>query len=411
MPIPFAKHTFSNGLRLIIHPDHTTPLVACNIVYGVGSRDEDPQHTGMAHLFEHFMFCGSKHAAHYDQYLQKIGAVNNAYTSQDVTHYYVTAPATNLETVLWLESDRMLSLAFDEQQLQIQKQVVIEEFKENYLNRPFGDLWSKFNHLVYKKHPYRWLPIGRNIAQIEAVDMDLVKSFFFKYYRPNNAVMAISGNVDPDEVIRLVEKWFGDIPAGETLLKNYPAEKHQRKSRFKNYTGKYPHDLLVKGWLTSARNDQDFHTFDLISDLFGAGRSSYLYKEFVVKKRLFTNISCHLSATFDPGYFVILATPADHFPVEEANQILNDYLYHFNYDDTLTHNLNKVKHKVESVLLNNEIRIEDRSAMLAMMEILSGAEDIENERDKYFNVSEKSIQQVTKSLFREEKSNTVIFKH
>lgn len=408
MAIHFTRHTLSNGLRLIVHPDHTTPLVSCNIVYGVGSRDEDPRHTGMAHLFEHFMFCGSPNAANYDQHLQNIGAVDNAYTSQDVTHYYVTAPASNLQTVLWLESDRMLSLAFDEKQLRIQKQVVIEEFKESYLNRPFGDMWFHFNKLIYKKHPYQWLPIGKNISQIKAIDMEMVNSFFFKYYRPNNAVISISGNVDTEEVIRLVEKWFGDIPPGEPLVKNYPQESRQQKARLKICKGNYPHSLLVKGWLISSRNDSHFHTFDLISDIFGLGRSSLLYKEFVINKQIFTNISCQLSDTFDPGYFVIIATPTDALSVEEADGLLSDYLYNFQYDDTLKHHLDKVKHRVESVLLNEELRIEDRSAMLAMAETLSCAEDVSLERDKYFVVSENDIRETTKLLFNEKRSNTLI---
>ncbi|MDR1112532.1 MAG: insulinase family protein, partial [Bacteroidales bacterium] len=192
--IAFTRTQLSNGLRVIIHEDPTTPLISCNIVYAAGSRDEQPDLTGMAHLMEHYMFCGSKHIADYDYHLQRTGAINNAYTTQDLTHYYITLPASNLETALWLESDRMLELAFDEEQLHIQQQVVMEEFKENFLNRPYGDLWPLFNDLMYEKHPYKWLPIGKELSHIEKVTMQDIKSFFHRYYVPNNAVLTLSGS-------------------------------------------------------------------------------------------------------------------------------------------------------------------------------------------------------------------------
>lgn len=410
MAIKFTRHILHNGLRLIIHEDKTTPLASCNIVYNVGSRDEDPHLTGMAHLFEHFMFCGSKNVPDYDYYLQRIGASNNAYTSQDLTHYYITLPANNLESALWLESDRMLELAFEQKQLDIQKQVVIEEFKENFLNRPFGSLWMDFNGLLYKTHPYQWLPIGKKISHIEKVNMDLMRDFYYKFYRPNNAVIAISGNVETTEVIRLVEKWFGDIPRGEEIIKIYPEENPQEEARLRIMEDNVPYDLLVKGWLMCERTSPDFYTYDLISDLFGSGRSSYLYKRFVTDEHLFTNISCHISATFDPGYLVIMGTPADGVSPEKANASLSQYLEEFNYTDRLQHELQKVKNKVESVLLNNEIKVEDRSSMLAISETLSSIEDFENDREKYFQVREEDIREVTRKLFRPEKANTLLYK-
>ena len=411
MTINFVRHTLKNGLRLIVHPDKTTPLASCNIVYNVGARDENPRQTGMAHLFEHFMFCGSKNIANYDTHLQKIGAINNAYTSQDITHYYIILPANNLETALWLESDRMLELAFDEEQLQIQKQVVIEEFKENFLNRPFGNLWKNFSSLIYKKHPYQWLPIGREIPHIENVMMDDMKEFYYRFYRPNNAVIVISGNVDEENVIDLVEKWFGDIPSGKPLIKNYPQEEIQLKPRFLEVKEEVPYDLLMKGWLMCDRMNPQFYGYDLLSDLFGSGRSSYLYKKFVVEEQLFTNISCHISATFDLGYFVILGTPVEGLSLEDADEKLSNYLYNYQYDNSLHHDLQKVKNRVETILLNNEIKIEDRSSTLAVCETLSRIEDFENEKQNYFDVTENQIKQLTSALFEKERANTLYYRN
>lgn len=410
MPIPFTKYKLKNGLILIIHQDQTTPLVACNIVYNVGSRDENPGQTGMAHLFEHYMFSGSVHIDRFDAELQRIGAVNNAYTSQDITHYYAILPANALETFLWLESDRMLSLAFHQEQLDIQKNVVIEEFKETSLNRPFGKLWHHFYHLVYEKYPYRWLPIGEKIEHIESVTMDDAKRFFYHFYRPNNAVMVISGNVIPEQVIEQVEKWFGNIPAGEPVEKNYPKEDVQKKSRFQLIEEDVPYELLVKGWLMCDRLNPDFYVYDLLSDLFGNGHSSYLYRKFVTEEQIFTSLSDHISAVSGPGTFVILGTPAEGVSLEEADRKLSDYLYNFTFDHQLSHNLQKVKNRVETILLNNEIKIEDRSSMLAVSETISCAEDYEEEKEKYFAVTDEMIRNVKENLFNEDRSNTIYFR-
>ncbi|MDL2308109.1 insulinase family protein [Bacteroidales bacterium OttesenSCG-928-B11] len=410
MAIPFIRHKLQNGLTLIIHQDLTTPLAACNIVYNVGSRDENPEQTGMAHLFEHFMFSGSIHIDNFDTELQRIGAVNNAYTSQDITHYYAILPANNLETLFWLESDRMLSLGFKQQQLDIQKHVVIEEFKETHLNRPFGDLWHRFYHQVYQKYPYRWLPIGEKIEHIESVSMDDVKDFFYRFYRPNNAVMVVSGNVVPEEVVALAEKWFGEIPAGEPIVKNYSAEDLQQTARFQLVEGNVPYELLVKGWLMCDRLNPDFYIYDLFADLLGNGHSSYLYRRFVAEESIFTSLSCHISAVSGPGTFVILGTPVAGISLEEADKKLSDYLYNFAFENNLAHNLQKVKNRVETILLNNEIKIEDRSSILAVSETISCIEDYEKEKEKYFAVSEENIRDMRTLLFDEEKSNTLYFR-
>lgn len=409
MALNFKRHKLSNGLTLLVHEDHSTPLAACNIVYKVGSRDERPELTGMAHLFEHYMFCGSKHITDYDKHLQLAGGYNNAYTSQDITHYYIVLPANNLETALWLESDRMQELAFNTEQLEIQRHVVIEEFKEVCLNKPFGDAWMKLSELTYQHHPYSWTPIGKCIEHIEKITMDDMKSFFFKYYRPNNAILVIAGNVFFDECVKLVEKWFGDIPASTNLCKEYPKEPSQTASRKLIYQQNVPYSLLLKSWLMCDRLSEEFYTCDLLSDLLGDSKNSYLYQNLVVKNKIFTDISASISGTFDQGIFVITGRPMDGISIEDADKALCNFLYNFSYPSSLSHDLKRAQNKVESIILASDIKLEDRSSSLAVAEAISKAEDFEREKDLYFAVTDSKIKETALQLLQEQKSNTLYY--
>lgn len=409
--IPFKRHLLKNGLRLIVHEDPSTPLAAVNVLYNVGSRDEDPQQTGIAHLFEHFMFCGSKNVPDYDTPLQKIGAYNNAYTSQDHTHYYIVLPANNLETALWIESDRMMELAFRQTELDTQKQVVIEEFKETSLNRPYGDMWGMFNDFVFEKYPYKWMPIGKEIAHIEGVTMAVMRDFFFRFYRPDNAVLVVGGNVHFDEVVPLVEKWFGDIPAGGCSEKNFPDEPLQREAKCLSVNRDVPYPMLLKGWKMPERRHPDFYAYDLLSDLFSSGQSSYLYQKFVVESQLFTDISLTVSGTAGPGIFALVGRPAEGVEMDEANAQLNQYLYSdFHFDERLCHDLQKVKNKNESVLLNNEIKLPSRTSILAVSESISCAEDFAHDDEAYRAVSEQQIRDLATEVFHPEKECTFFYR-
>ncbi|MBO6050635.1 MAG: insulinase family protein [Bacteroidales bacterium] len=437
MPLQFQRHILSNGLRLIVHEDPSTPLASCNVVYRVGSRDENPDMTGMAHLFEHFMFTGSKNIADFDAQLQSVGAINNAYTTQDITHYYITLPAVNIEHALWLESDRMMELAFQQEKLDIQKHVVIEEFKENFLNRPYGDMWLLYNQFYFQKHPYQWLPIGKEISHIEKVSMEDMKNFFYRFYRPNNAVLTISGNVKFEEIVPLVEKWFGQIPTGpvssvetfhETSLqdlrenqntqekdglsqrKTYPQEDLPTEHRMYEVKRNVPADMLFKGWPTCGRLDADFYAYDMLSDLFGSGQSSYLYKKFVMEDAVFTDISAYITGTLDPGVFIIGGRPAEGVSIEEADQKLNDFIYQLPENSISSHDLQKVKNRVESIILQNDIKIEDRSSSLAVAECFSCAEDFNDETQRYFAVTEEQINTLCHKMFRQEQEATMYYK-
>ena len=397
MKIEIVRTQLSNGLRVIVHEDPTTPLVSCNIVYAVGSRDEQPDLTGMAHLAEHYMFCGSKHIADYDYHLQKVGAVNNAYTTQDLTHYYITLPANNLETALWLESDRMLALAFDEEQLRIQQQVVMEEFKENFLNRPYGDLWLIFNDFMYEKHPYKWLPIGKELSHIEKVTMYDIKNFFQRFYVPNNAVLTISGGIRADEVIPLVEKWFGTIPTGTPVAHNYPKEMWQ-DGQLKVVERDVPSDMLMIGRPMCPRLHSDYHAYDLLSDLLGSGQSALLYREFITKRQLFTDITAYITETFDTGLLVIGGRPTEGVSLEEAYEAVSEYLENLNFAELIAQNLTKVKNRISAILLKSEIKIEERSSGLAVAEILSCAEDFEREKERYEAVTAEQMTRCAETL-------------
>ena len=408
--LSIRKTVLDNGLRVIVHEDHTTPLAACNIVYNVGSRDEHPDHTGFAHLMEHFMFTGSKNVPDFDKVLQKVGAINNAYTSQDLTHYYEVLPANNLETALWLESDRMLELAFRQQSLDIQKQVVIEEFKENFLNRPYGDLMMLFNQMAYERHPYQWLPIGKKPEHIAEVDMDMIKDFYYRFYRPNNAVLVVAGNVHFDEVAALVDKWFGDIPPGDMPEKNYPKELPQKNLRIKTVERNVPSDVLMKGWLMCNRVHPDYYACDLLSDMFGTGQSSYLYQKLVNEQKLFTDISASIMGTTDEGLFLISGRPVEGVSIEDADAALCSYLYGFKPDNNFSHDLQKVQNRAESVLLNNEIKIDDRATNLAVGETVSNVEYFLDERQHYFDVTEEQMLRLISDMLTEKRSNTLYYK-
>lgn len=423
MPLQFKRHILANGLRLIVHEDHSTPLASCNVVYNVGSRDENPDMTGMAHLFEHFMFTGSRNIADFDAQLQSVGAINNAYTTQDITHYYITLPAVNIEHALWLESDRMMELAFQQEKLDIQKHVVIEEFKENFLNRPYGDTWMLYNQFFFQKHPYQWLPIGKEISHIEKVGMEDMKNFFYRFYRPNNAVLTIAGDVKFEQIVPLVEKWFGPIPAGtdsiETQqiasqqhrqIRKYPQEDPQSEKRFLEVKRNVPADMLFKGWPTCGRLDADFYAFDMLSDLFGSGQSSYLYKKFVMEDAVFTDISAYITGTLDPGIFVIGGRPAEGVSIEEADRKLDDFIYQLPENCISSHDLQKVKNRVESIILQNDIKIEDRSSSLAVAECFNCAEDFNEETQRYFAVTEEQINTLCNNIFRQEQETTMYYK-
>jgi zinc protease len=348
--IQFKEFTLDNGLQVIVHEDPTVQIAVMNILYNVGSRDEHPEKTGFAHLFEHLMFGGSQHVPSYDEPLQLVGGENNAFTNTDITNYYLTLPATNLETGFWLESDRMLSLSFDPKVLEVQQKVVVEEFKQRYLNQPYGDVWLKLRPLAYKTHPYQWATIGKEIRHIEEATLEDVKNFFFRFYVPENAILVVAGNVVFDEVKALSEKWFGPIPRGNKSDRRLPLEPPQDRKRTLEVEAKVPADAFYKAWHMPGRFHRDYYAVDLLSDILSRGQSSRLYQKLVKEKEVFTSISSFVMGTIDPGLLVLSGRLKQGISFAEAEQeiamALNDILENGATPEELT----KVKNQAESTI-------------------------------------------------------------
>ena len=407
--IQFEKFTLANGLRVIVHQDLSTPMAVMNIMYDVGARDEDPERTGFAHLFEHLMFGGSVNIPSYDEPLQMAGGENNAYTTNDLTNYYIQLPAENLETAFWLESDRMLSLAFDEKSLETQRKVVCEEFKEHYLTKPYGDVWHKMRELAYKKHPYRWMTIGKDLSHIENAQLDDVKNFFFKHYRPVNAVLVVAGNVTTEKVKTLAEKWFGDIPAGLAYKRNLPEEPEQKEERKLEIKANVPLDALYKCWHMPGRLDRKYYVIDLLTDILSGGGSSRLYQSLVKEKQLFSNIECHHFGSTDNGLVVIEGKLVKGVKMEDAEKAVELELDKMKNDLVSETELQKVKNKTESMLAFEDMSVMSRATSLAYYETLGDAAWMNFELEKYGSVTTEDILQECLSIFRNNNCNTIYY--
>lgn len=407
--IQFDRFTLSNGLRVIVHPDTSTPMAVLNIMYDVGARDEDPNRTGFAHLFEHLMFGGSINIPDYDEPLQMAGGENNAYTTNDLTNYYIQLPAENLETAFWLESDRMLSLAFGEKSLETQRKVVCEEFKEHYLTKPYGDVWHKMRELAYKTHPYKWMTIGKELSHIENAKLEDVKNFFFKHYRPVNAVMVVAGNVTTEKVKQLAEKWFGDIPAGEKYVRNLPQEEKQTQARRLEVKADVPLDAFYKCWHMGNRLDATYHATDLLTDVLSGGGSSRLYQTLVKEKKLFSNIECHHMGSTDNGLVVIEGKLVKGVQIADAEKAVEEELTKIKTEPVSETELQKVKNKTESMIAFEDMGVMNRANSLAYYEILGNADWMNEELGKYAAVIVADIQQQAQQIFRDENSNTMYY--
>ncbi len=405
--IQFEKFTLDNGLRVIVHQDLSTPMAVMNIMYDVGARDEDPAKTGFAHLFEHLMFGGSVNIPNYDEPLQMAGGENNAYTTNDLTNYYIQLPAENLETAFWLESDRMLSLAFSEKSLDVQRKVVCEEFKEHYLTKPYGDAWHKMRELAYKKHPYRWMTIGKELSHIENARLEDVKNFFFKHYRPVNAILVVAGNVTTEKVKELAEKWFGDIPSGEKYKRNMPQEESQNEERKLEIKANVPLDALYKCWHMYPRMDRRYYITDLLTDILSGGGSSRLYQSLVKEKQLFSNIECYHFGSTDSGLLAIEGKLVKGVKMDDAEKAVEVELDKMKKELVSEAELQKVKNKTESMIAFEDMSVMSRANSLAYYELLGDASWMNFELEKYGTVTTEDILQESRNIFRVENSNTI----
>ncbi len=406
--IEFEKFTLANGLRVLVHQDKSTPMVVVNTLYDVGARDEDPNRTGFAHLFEHLMFGGSINIPTYDDPLQVAGGENNAYTSNDLTNYYCQLPAENAETAFWLESDRMLSLAFEEKSLEVQRKVVCEEFKEHYINKPYGDVWHKMRELAYKVHPYRWMTIGKELKHVEDTTLEEVKAFFFKHYTPCNAILVVAGNITTEKVKELTEKWFADIPAGTKYNRQLPQEPKQAEPRSLEVKAAVPLDALYKCWHMCSRLDEGYYAADLISELLGGGGSSRLYQALVKEKALFSNIECYHMGSTDNGLFTIEGKLVKGVSMKDAEAALNEEIVKFQQGIS-DKELEKVKNKTESMLAFEDMGLMNRASNLAMYELLGDADLMNKELLRYQAITAGQIMAESKIIFAENNCNTLYY--
>ncbi len=407
--INFERFTLDNGLTVLVQQDTSTPIVAVNILYKVGSKDEEPDKTGFAHLFEHLMFGGSVNIPKYDTPLEIAGGENNAFTNNDFTNYYLTIPKNNLEVAFWLESDRMLSLSFNPASLEVQRQVVIEEFKQNYLNQPYGDVYLLLKPLAYKKHPYRWNTIGKDISHIEKATMDDVKAFYKKFYNPDNAIMAVSGNVTTEEIKALAEKWFGSIEKGNPIARNYPPEPPQKKRRELTVYRNVPQNAIYMAWHMPHRKSPEYYTVDLISDLLSNGNSSRLYQSLVKEKKLFSEINAFISGDIDGGLFLVTGKLLDNTDLKKAeNEIFNE-LEKLAQNNVSDKEFQKVQNKVEAHLLFSEISVLQKAMNLCYYEMLGDAEIFNKEIDNYKAVTKDKIRQTSEKLFNKDKVNVLYY--
>ena len=406
----FERFTLGNGLRVLVHEDKATPMMAMNILYDVGARDEEPGRTGFAHLFEHLMFGGSVNVPEYDEPLQMAGGENNAYTTNDITNYYIQLPLKNMETAFWLESDRMLSLAFSEKSLDVQRKVVCEEFKEHYLNKPYGDAWHILRTLAYTTHPYQWPTIGQNLKQIEDAHVGEVKDFFFKHYRPVNAVMCVAGNVTVDEVKAMAEKWFGGIEPGEKYVRNLPAEPRQEEARMKEVHAAVPLDALYKAWHITGRLTPQYYAADLITEIMGSGFSSRLYQRLVKEEQLFSNINCYHTGSLDPGLLVVEGKVREGKTLEAANEAVEKEMARLVAEGVTEQELKKAKNKIESMIAFEDMSLLSRANNLAFYELMGDAELINKEWDKYQAVTAEYLQQTANEVFRTGNCNTLFYR-
>ncbi len=403
------RHILSNGLRLIHSIDESTQMVALNILYNVGARDEDPEHTGFAHLFEHLMFGGSVNIPDYDGPLQSAGGENNAWTSNDITNYYITIPKENVEVAFWLESDRMLSLDFSPKSLEVQRQVVSEEFKQRYLNQPYGDLSHLIRRMAYKAHPYQWPTIGKELSHITNATLDEVKDFFFHHYAPNNAILAITGNISFEEAIRLTEKWFSPIPYREIKKRNLPKEPVQTEERRLVVERQVPIDLLYIAFHMPERTHPDYYAFDMLSDILSNGNSSRLTQRLVKDKQIFSSIDAYISGTIEPGLFHIMGKPSPNVTLQEAEKAVLDELEQLKQTLIDEYEVEKVKNKYESTYIFDNINYLNVATNLAFFELTGKAEDINKEVEKYRSVTPAQMQRLAQEIFVPENSSTIYY--
>jgi predicted Zn-dependent peptidase len=408
--IKYKEFFLDNGLHVLVHEDHSLPIAVLNILYGVGSRDESKDKTGFAHLFEHLMFGGSKNIHTFDESLENVGGENNAFTSPDITNYYISIPAVNIETAFWLESDRMLGLSFEEKVLDIQRKVVIEEYKQRYLNQPYGDIWLKLRPLAYQVHPYQWPTIGKDITHIEQASMHDVKSFFHKFYIPNNAKLVIAGDVDIKQIEHLAEKWFGSIPQGIHYERQLPVEPTQTQTRRLVVEANVPLDAIYMAFHMPGRLGKGYHTVDLMSDILGRGKTSRLYQKLIKEKNIFSSVNAYVTGSIDPGLLIISGKIKNRITLDDAEFEINNIIREILRNGVTKNELQKVKNQAYTSLAFQDVEILNRAMNLAYFANLGNPDLYNEEIQKIESVNLDLLKSYNEKIFSESNRNILHYK-
>jgi zinc protease len=408
--IQFEQFELANGLRCLVHVDESTPIAAVNLIYDVGARDEAPERTGFAHLFEHLMFAGSKNAAEFDEYVQNAGGESNAFTNNDMTNFYITLPIENLETALWLESDRMLALRINKKSLRTQQKVVVEEFKETTLNEPYGDMWHRLSAMVYTTHPYRWPVIGQDFSHIENATLEEVKTFYQQYYCPNNAIMVIASRLTRAEMEPLVVKWFGDIPRSDTPMRQLPIEPPQTEIRTQTVEANVPLDAVYMAWRSPARLDADYYAVDLLTDVLSGGSSSRLYQRLVKELRLFSEIDCYQTGSLDPGVILIEGKLMAGVSLETAQNAIWAELETIRNEKVSVEEIQKIKNRLESQQTFGDVGAMNKAMNLAFYALIGNPALINTDIEQYQKVTSDDIQRVAMQYLSIQQANVLCYK-
>lgn len=406
----YSLHTLENGLKIILHPDDTVQTATVNILYNVGARNENPELTGMAHLFEHLMFSGSKHAEDYDEILQNVGGENNAYTTNDFTNYYITLPYQNIETAIWLEADRMHLLNLNSHSLDVQKKVVIEEFKEHYINKPYGDAWKHLRELVYTQHPYQWMTIGKTPEHIEKVTLQIALDFYKKFYSPNNAIICIAGKIEEEKVLQYCNKYFGSIPASHLSIEDIPDEPVQTETRIKTVQSNVPLDAVWIAFPMSPRLEKKYYMTDVITDILGSGKTAVLYQEFVKNRKSFMEISCYHTGSINNGIVVIEGKVSNEVDYDKAVGELINFIEEFRNQKIENIVLEKIKNRIESLYVFEDIHLLNRANNLAYYTWLGDTEIIHQELNNYLSIDINELNSFLPDLFHPNKMNILHYK-
>ena len=407
--IDYQRYVLKNGLAVLAHRDPSASMAAVNLLYKVGARNENPSRTGFAHLFEHLMFGGSEHVPDFDLPVQLACGENNAFTCNDYTDYYMTLPKDNVETAFWLESDRMRGLALNDRSLEVQRKVVVEEFSQRYLNQPYGDLWLLMRPLAYERHPYRWPTIGMTPDHVREASMEEVRAFYEKYYVPNNAILSVAADLEPERVFELAESWFGEIPAGKPVRDAIPSEPPQTSARRLEVRRPVPGSAIVIAFHIVGRTDPRFYAFDVMSDLLSSGNSSRLYRRLVKEERLFSSVNAYVTGDMDPGLFVLTGHLLPETSVQEGERVLWQELERLQREPVPEAELEKVRNKYESGVIFGDLNVMNKAMNLGYYEMLGDAGTVNREIDLYRSVTGERIRTEALETFRPEKSSTLLY--